>query len=116
MQDVDDKSVPHNPHDLSRPRRAREDGPATFEDSELRVVGRPLTARLSPPLYCHGSSSVRLTMRLEEEQIRELWRIARRRDVPVSALIREAVRRFLSLDPWEEELRFIDRRGGPGRE
>jgi predicted DNA-binding ribbon-helix-helix protein len=42
---------------------------------------------------------VRLTMRLEEEQIRELWRIARRRGVPVSALIREAVRRFLSLDP-----------------
>jgi hypothetical protein len=55
-------------------------------------------------------------MRLEEEQIRELWRIAYRRGVPVSALIRKAVRRFLSLDPWEEELSFMDRRGGPGRE
>jgi predicted DNA-binding ribbon-helix-helix protein len=49
-------------------------------------------------------------MRLEEEQIRELWQIAHRRGVPVSALIREAVRRFLSLDPWEEELSFMDRR------
>jgi predicted DNA-binding ribbon-helix-helix protein len=44
-------------------------------------------------------------MRLEEEQLRELWRIARHRGVPVSALIREAVR-----DPWEGELRFMDRR------
>jgi hypothetical protein len=46
--------------------------------------------------------------------------------MPVSALIREAVRRFLedpqnSLEPWEEELRFMDRWAsgppvGPGRE
>jgi hypothetical protein len=51
---------------------------------------------------------------LEEDQIRTLRRLARRRGMPVSALIREAVRRFLedpqnSLEPWEEELRFMDR-------
>jgi hypothetical protein len=51
---------------------------------------------------------------LEEDQIRTLRRLARRRGTPVSALIREAVRRFLedpqnSLEPWEEELRFMDR-------
>jgi hypothetical protein len=62
---------------------------------------------------------------LEEDQIRTLRRLARRRGMPVSALIREAVRRFLedpqnSLEPWEEELRFMDRWApgppeGPGR-
>ena len=62
---------------------------------------------------------------LEEDQIRTLRRLARRRGMPVSALIREAVRRFLedpqnSLEPWEEELRFMDRwasgpPAGPGR-